>query len=106
MAMIQLMGDTKTKRFAHLLTVLVVAALLGAGGFVGGYLKGAASCKTINVSKAQKSLVAAQAASRNTATFTLKQQQQTQVVKKQIKEVTHECLPTPMPFDLIDALNK
>jgi len=106
MALIQLMGDTKTRTFTKILIVLVVAALLSSTGFVVGYLKGASSCKTINVSNAKKSLKYSQSASGATAKYNLEQQKKTAEVQQQINEVIHECLPTPMPTDLIDALNQ
>jgi hypothetical protein len=85
---------------------LVVAALLIGGSFAAGYLKGAMSCKSINVSKAQKSLELSQAASRSTAKFNLEQQQKTVQAQQTVKEIDHECLPTTMPPSLIDALNQ
>ncbi len=92
--------------FRKSLVVILGVAVVASTGFGVGYVKGASSCKSINIAKARKSLKLTQEASRSTAKFNLDQQALISNLKSELKEVHHECLSTPMPNDLIDLLNQ
>ena len=105
-SLIQLSGDTKTKTFRNVLVLAVSVLVIAGVSYAAGYLKAASSCKSIDVTRAEKSLGFSQDATRETSAFNVAQQKKIAELQQELEEVSHACMPQEMPSGLIDLLNE